>query len=151
MVDLGFVAFPVRHPSLEIRVWRKDAMVLICPPQHPLLKQRSVRLRDLVGQKFIAFTPDIPTRLATDTLLKKQGVDISIVMELDNIETVKRAVEIGAGIAIVPRSTVLQEVDQQTLAEIELSDVEFIRPVAVIYKRNKVLSPVLKLFLAMLG
>ena len=71
-------------------------------------------------------------------------------MEFDNIETVKRAVEIDAGMAIVPQGTVVQEVAKQTLAQVTLEDGEFYRPLAAIYKKNKVLSPAMKQFLAVL-
>jgi DNA-binding transcriptional LysR family regulator len=62
-------------------------------------------------------------------------------MEFDNIETVKRAVEIDAGISIVPQGTILQEVSKQTLVQLDLEDGEFYRPLAAIYKKNRVLSP----------
>jgi DNA-binding transcriptional LysR family regulator len=71
-------------------------------------------------------------------------------MEFDNIETVKRAVEIDAGVAIVPHGTITQEVSKQTLAEVQMDDAEFYRPLAAIFKRNKVLSPAMKQFLAVL-
>ena len=71
-------------------------------------------------------------------------------MEFDNIETVKRAVEIDAGISIVPQGTVMQEIAKQTLAAVQVEDGEFYRPLAAIYKKNKVLSPAMKQFLALL-
>ena len=71
-------------------------------------------------------------------------------MEFDNIETVKRAVEIDAGISIVPQGTIIQEVAKQTLAQVQFDDGEFYRPLAAIYKKNKVLSPAMKQFLAIL-
>ena len=71
-------------------------------------------------------------------------------MEFDNIETVKRAVEIDAGISIVPETTVVQELAKKTLAALEFQDGEFFRPSAAIYKKNKVLSPAMKQFLAVL-
>jgi DNA-binding transcriptional LysR family regulator len=71
-------------------------------------------------------------------------------MEFDNIETVKRAVEIDAGVSIVPQSTILQEVNKQTLAQAEFQDGEFYRPLAAIHKKNKVLSPAMRQFLAIL-
>ncbi len=71
-------------------------------------------------------------------------------MEFDNIETVKRAVEIDAGISIVPQGTVIQEVAKQTLAAVPMEDGDFYRPLAAIYKKNKVLSPAMKQFLALL-
>jgi DNA-binding transcriptional LysR family regulator len=85
-----------------------------------------------------------------DRILKDHAVQVNHVMEFDNIETVKRAVEIDAGVAIVPRGTVLQEVAKQTLTEVDLDDGEFYRPLAAIYKKSKVLSPAIKEFLATL-
>src|SRR5688572_30755564 len=150
VVDLGLVAYPVRDAKLEIVPLRKDMMVLICHPQHPLAKAKGINLNHISGQKFIGFEPDIPTRRAIDKILKENDVAVKHVMEFDNIETVKRAVEIDAGIAIVPHGTITQEVSKQTLAEIKLEDAEFYRPLAAIHKKNKVLSPAMKQFLNVL-
>src|SRR5205814_7864722 len=150
VVDLGLVAYPSRDNKLEVLPLRKDPLILICHPQHPFAKQKSVKMKTLSGQKFIGFQPDIPTRKALDKILKENSVEVQHVMEFDNIETVKRAVEIDAGIAIVPQGTVVQEVLKQTLAQVSLDDGEFYRPLAAIYKKNKVLSPAMKQFLAIL-
>jgi len=150
VVDLGLVAYPTRDSRLEILPLRKESLVLICHPQHPLAKLKGVKLKTLTGEKFISFEPDIPTRKAIDRILKDHGIHVQIVMEFDNIETVKRAVEIDAGVAIVPLTTVTQEVTKQTLAAVRLEDGEFSRQLAVIYKKNKVLSPAMKEFIALL-
>lgn len=150
VVDLGLVAYPVKDSKLEIVPLRKDMLVLICHPQHPFAKNKSVKLKAIDGQKFISFEPDIPTRRATDKILKDHEVTVQHAMEFDNIETVKRAVEIDAGIAIVPQGTITQEVSKQTLAEVRIEDAEFYRPLAAIYKKNKVLSPAMKQFLTVL-
>src|SRR5215467_7105151 len=150
VVDLGLVAYPVRDNKLEIYPLRKDPLVLICHPQHALAKSKVLKLKSLSGQKFIGFEPDIPTRKALDKILKDHSVHVQHVMEFDNIETVKRAVEIDAGVAIVPQGTVLQEIAKQTLAQVALEDGEFYRPLAAIYKKNKVLSPAMKELLSTL-
>ena len=150
VVDLGLVAYPSRESKLETVPLRKDPLVLICHPQHPFAKSKNVKLKALSGQKFIGFEPDIPTRKALDKILKENDVKVQHVMEFDNIETVKRAVEIDAGISVVPQGTILQEVAKQTLAQVQLEDGGFYRPLAAIYKKNKVLSPAVKQFLAIL-
>lgn len=150
VVDLGLVAYPVRDAKLEIVPLRKDMLVLIAHPQHPLAKAKTVHLKEIAGQKFIGFEPDIPTRRAIDKILKDRNITVQHVMEFDNIETVKRAVEIEAGIAIVPHNTVIQEVSKQTLAEVRIEDAEFFRPLAAIYRKTKVLSPAMKQFLSVL-
>ena len=150
VVDLGLVAFPSKDTKLEIVPLRRDNMVLICHPQHALAKLKTAKLSAITGQKFIAFEPDIPTRKAIDKILKDHSVSVQPVMEFDNIETVKRAVEIDAGISIVPQGTIMQEVAKQTLAAVQFEDAQFFRQLAAIYKKNKVLSPAMKQFLSIL-
>ena len=150
VVDMGLVAYPTRDSKLEIVPLRKDPLVLICHPTHPFAKSKSMRLKLIAGQKFIGFEPDIPTRKALDRILRDNNVDVQTVMEFDNIETVKRAVEIDAGVSIVPLGTISQEISKQTLAAVHLDDGDFFRPIAAIYKKNKVLSPAMKQFLAIL-
>jgi DNA-binding transcriptional LysR family regulator len=148
VADLGMVAYPVKDPKLEILQIRKDPLVVICHPDHPLSKKKAVKLKDLEGQKFVSFDPDIPTRKATDRVLRENKVHVHHAMEFDNIETVKRAVEIDAGLAIVPKSTITQEVAKQTLSEVKIEDVDLFRSIAIIYKKNKVLSPAMKQFIS---
>ena len=150
VVDLGLVAYPQKDPGLEVVPLRKEPLVLICHPHHPLAKLKSIKLKELQGQKFIHFEPDIPTRRAIDKVLKEARVTVELVMEFDNIETAKRAVEIDAGVAIVPEPTVMQEVSKRTLAAVALEGTDLFRPLAAIYKKNKVLSPALKQFLTVL-
>ena len=150
IVDLGLVAYPSHDPRLEIGHMPSDTLVLICHPQHPFAKQKSIKVKALSGQKFVNFERDIPTRRALDRIFKDHRVTVEQVMAFDNIETVKRAVEIDSGVAIVPHETVTQEVANQTLAAVELENGAYARPLAVIYKKSKVLSPAIKEFIALL-
>jgi LysR family transcriptional regulator, transcriptional activator of the cysJI operon len=147
IVDLGLVAYPNKDPKLEVVPLRKDPLVLICHPQHPFAKQKNVKLKVVAGQRFIGFEPDIPTRKALDKIFKDYGVEVKTVMEFDNIETVKRAVEIDAGVSIVPQGTITQEVAKQTLVAIAIEDADCFRTLAAIYKKGKVLSPAMKQFI----
>ncbi len=149
IVDLGLVAYPARDPKLEVVPLRKDALVLVCHPQHPLAKSKSVKVKALNGQKYVGFEKDIPTRKALDKIFKEQGVTVENVMEFDNVETVKRAVEIDSGIAVLPEATVRQEVADKTLVAIPLEG-NYRREIGAIYKKGKVLSPALKQFIELL-
>jgi LysR family transcriptional regulator, transcriptional activator of the cysJI operon len=150
VVDVGLVSYPEKDAKLEIVPLWKDRLVLICHPQNKLAKTKSIKLAELTANKFIAFEPDMPTRKAVDRILRDHNVSVQYAMEFDNIETVKRAVEIDAGVAIVPETTITQEVAKKTLAAIEFQDGEFFRPSAAIYKKHKVLSPAIKEFLGIL-
>jgi LysR family transcriptional regulator, transcriptional activator of the cysJI operon len=148
-VDLGLVAYPVHDARWEVVPLQRERLALTCHPAHPFAKLKSVKLKALQGQKVVSFEPDLPTRKALDKILRSQGVAVQHVMEFDNIETVKRAVELNCGIAIVPEATIKQEVAQHTLAVVPL-DGNYFRLLGAIYRRNKVLSPALKAFIALL-
>lgn len=150
-VDFGLVAFPAKTRQIEILPFRNDRLVLITHPNHALARKGEIELEDLGGQKFIGFDPDIPTRKAVDMIFRDSKLEIEPVMEFDNIETVKRAVEIDHGIAIVPFATVLQEVKQGSLAAIPLKGDGFTRPLAILHRKGRVLTPAMKKFIEVLG
>ena len=149
VADLGLVAFPERDTKLETVVFRHDPLVVVCHPQHPLAKMKSVKLKALGGHKLVGFERDIPTRKALDRLLQDGGVKADYAMQLDDIETVKQAVELDYGVAVLPEETIRGEVANRTLAAVRLEG-NYSRPLAVIYKNGKVLSPAMKQFIELL-
>tara|TARA_B110000037_G_scaffold29139_1_gene34774 strand:- start:48574 stop:49503 length:930 start_codon:yes stop_codon:yes gene_type:complete len=149
-VDLGLVAYPTKMRQLEIIPFQEDKLVLVASPQHTLAKQKSVKIEQLQDEKLIGFDRDIPTRKATDQIFRDFKIDVEPVMEFDNIETVKRAVEINAGLAFVPSATVQQEVKQGLLRTIPFEGLEFSRPLALIHRKGLVLTPAMKKFIACL-
>lgn len=150
-VDFGLVAFPQKLRQIETIPFRNDRLVLITHPNHALAKTTDVDLKTLAGHKFIGFDPDIPTRKAVDQIFRDNKLEITPVMEFDNIETVKRAVEIDHGIAIVPQATVVQEVKQGTLSAIAFKGKEFTRPLAILHRKGRVLTPAMKKFIETLS
>jgi DNA-binding transcriptional LysR family regulator len=150
-VDIGLVAFPVKVRQIEALPFRNDQLVLITHPQHPLAKRTEIELRELQGHKFIGFDPDIPTRKAVDHIFRENKLEIEPVMEFDNIETVKRAVEIDHGIAVVPLATVLQEGRQGSLSIVTFKGKEFTRPLAILHRKGRVLTPAMKKFIETLS
>ncbi|MDR2513494.1 MAG: LysR family transcriptional regulator [Puniceicoccales bacterium] len=139
--DLGLIAYPTKTRDLEVIPFAEDCLVVICNPAHPLAKRKRVKLAELASQCFIGFDHDIPTRKATDRIFCEYGVKLVPSMEFDNVETLKRAVEVGAGVALVPAETVRQEVAQQTLVELSLEDCHIKRPLAYIHRKTAVLTP----------
>ena len=150
-VDFGLVAFPQKQRQIEMIPFRNDRLVLITHPNHSLAQATEVDLKTLAGQKFIGFDPDIPTRKAVDTIFRDNKLEITPVMEFDNIETVKRAVEIDHGIAIVPQATVQQELRQGTLAIVPFKGKEFTRPLAILHRKGRVLTPAMRKFVETLS
>ena len=143
-IDLGLVAYPQKHKQLEILPFHDDILVLVVSPEHPLAKRKSVDIDEVAGQKFIGFEPDIPTRKATDQIFKEANIEAEPVMEFDNVETVKRAVEINAGIAILPQTTVVREEEQGLLKVLKFKNKSYKRPLALIHRKGRVLTPAIK-------
>lgn len=149
-VDIGLVACPSKRPGLAYQVFEEDEMVLIVHPNHPLASRESVPIGALSGERFISFEPDMPTRKMIDRHLRAQSVVPTHVMEFDNIETVKRAVEVESGISIVPQNTVRQEIAGGVLKMLRLEGERLSRPLGVIYQRNRPCSPAQAEFLSAL-
>ncbi len=148
--DLGLVAFPSRRQGLIVENFWRDKLVVICHPGHAFAERRRIKLRDLEGERFIAFEPDLPTRKAIDRVLRGGGIHIDQVMELDNIEAVKRAVAIENGISIVPLTTVAEECRHHSLVAVEVESFDMWRPLGALYRRHRPISPAQKQFLVML-
>lgn len=150
LCDLGIVAYPREGRQIGVMPLSADEMVLAMAPSHPLAQgQGEVDWQALHGERFVTFTRDIPTRQALDRLLDDKGVAVEVVMEFDNVETIKRSVEAGVGIAIIPRRTVGHEAQSGTLALRSLHG-RPPRPVGVIYKRGKSFSLAVRKFLDIL-
>ena len=135
VTDLGIVAYPHKHNQIEIVPFTQQRMVLICPPDQSLAKLKKIPIDRLKEVDFIGFERDIPTRKAIDKILKTAQIRVNYVMEFDNIETIKRSVEAGIGISIVPESTVQQELRSGSLIARPFTKT-FWRPVAIIYRKQ---------------
>lgn len=150
-VELGIVAYPEPRRGLMIVPMASDRLVLICAPEHEFAEREEIKVTELKGHDFVSFERDIPTRRATDKILKSYGVDIRKIAEFDNIETIKHSVEVGFGLAIVPRPSVMSEKRNKLLAVIELAEKDWIRPVGVIHRSKRTLSVAAKKFVQLLA
>lgn len=150
VVDLGVIAYPAKNRELEYIPLLEDELVVIASPEHPISQMETVDLTDLENHNYIGFDNDIPTRKATDQIFRDAKVNILPVMEFDNIETVKRAVEINAGIAIVPKGTVRQETEKGLLTQKYFKNKRFLRPIYIIHRKGRVLTPAMEKFISLL-
>ncbi len=149
-VDIGLVAVPKRDKRLDVHEFEDEPLVLVCSTKHPLSHEQEVDIHRLQFERFIAFEKDVPTRAWIDSILERYNVVVRPVMEFDNIETVKRAVEINSGLSILPRTAVLQEVGSGTIQAISISNEEFIRPTGIIVRKGKILGQAGRYFIELL-
>ena len=149
-VDLGIVSYPASSPDLNVIPLRSEGMVLVCQPEHPLAKFNAVMAEQLQGMEFIAFDRDLSIRKEIDRYLRQRSVGIRVVMEFDNIETIKQALQIGAGVSILPEPTVSTEVSNGSLAAVRLIAPELRRPLGIIHRQRKVFTPTAAKFVELL-
>jgi DNA-binding transcriptional LysR family regulator len=148
--DLGLVSYPRATRTIKAIQWREEPMVLVCAPWHRLADRRQIDLADLQGEKLIGFDSDLTIRREIDQVLNQHRIDVQVVMEFDNIETIKRAIEIDAGIALLPAPTITREVESGSLVGISLTTDELVRPLGIIYRRGRDLSTTARRFIELL-
>jgi len=146
-IDLGIVAYPQRRPGISVIPFRQDRLVIVTPPGHPLARTRSASLARLQGEPLVGFERDIPTRKETDRLLRRHQVEPRYVTELDNIETIKRIVEIGHGLALLPEPAVAPEVKSKSLGMVQIADEAALRPLGIIHRQGRIFSSAAQKFL----
>lgn len=149
-VDLGIVSYPVTSAELSVIPLRSERMVLVCHPKHHLAEHEAITAEHLRNEDFVAFDHDLIIRKEIDRYLRQRSVPIRVVMEFDNIETIKQAVEIGAGISILPEPTVRQERETGTLAAVRLIAPQLQRPIGIIHRQRKAFTPTSAKFVELL-
>jgi DNA-binding transcriptional LysR family regulator len=148
--DLGLVSYPEESASMAKIPWRTEPMVLVCYPQHALAKRRSVALSMLRNEAFVAFQDGLKIREEIDQALATQNVSVRVELAFDNIETIKRAIEIGAGVSLLPEPTVAREVESGSLVQIPVEGSPLVRPLGIIHRRDRKLSETAQHFIQLL-
>lgn len=152
-VDVGVVtASPGQAGFIEIPI-AEYATVVVVYPGHPLADAGvdSISAADLAGSPLILMEEGTNLRTYVDRLLSAAGVEERVAIELDNVEAIKKMIEAGLGISLLPLVTVEAEVAAGRLAALALADVpKAQRRITAIYRRDKYLSAALKAFLEVL-
>ena len=148
--DVGIMSYPPAKGALSIVSLRNEPMAFVCHPNHRLARRKTVLPSDLNGEPFVAFDPELTIRKAIDRALRQRNVKVNIVMAFDNIETIKQAIIIDAGVSILPRHTVQSEANGRTLAVVPIAIPGLVRPVGIIHRRNKPLTPTVSRFIDLL-
>jgi DNA-binding transcriptional LysR family regulator len=149
-IDIGLVAVPKRDKRLNMYDFEDEPLVLVCSPRHPLADSSQVDIHKVQFERFIAFEKNVPTRLWIDGILRRYNITVRPVMEFDNIETIKRAVEINCGISILPRTAIAQELAGGTIRSVKFSNENFVRPTGIIVRKDKILGQAGRYFIEML-
>lgn len=135
--DLGIVSFPRSGGDFAAIPWQEQRMQLVVSPDHELAGRRHEQVGVLAGEPFVGFCRELKVRRQIDRWLKEEQVLVHVIHEFDNCENIKRAVEIGAGVSILPEPTVRSEIEQGTLVAVKLVGVDWCRPLGFIHRRNR--------------
>jgi DNA-binding transcriptional LysR family regulator len=136
-VNLGILSYPEERGGISIIPWREEPMVLACHPDHKFAKLKKIDVKLLANETLVGFDTDLVIWKKIDRFLKNRGVDPNVMVRFDNIEAIKRAVEAGSGVALLPRPTVEHELQLGTLAVIPLAHSHFSRPIGIIHRKGR--------------
>lgn len=149
-IHIGLVAVPRRDKRLDVYEFEDEPLVLVCSPKHPLASESEIDIHKLQYERFIGFENNVPTRMWIDGILQRYNIVIRPAMEFDNIETVKRAVELNSGVSILPRTAIVQELASKTMKAIEFTNERFFRPTGIIVRKDRILSREARYFIELL-
>lgn len=136
VIDIGVVAYPEKRTNINVSLCGEDQLILITHPKHKLADRKFVTLKNINKEPFIAFESGIPTREAIDSVLQKNNITVDTRMTNDNIFTLKKAVEAGIGVSIVPSNSVNEEVQKGSLVRLPIRDINISRPIALLQRKN---------------
>jgi len=136
-IDLGIVEWPVHSPALDSQPLRRDALVLIAPPWHPLVGHGPLRLSDLRGQTFVLRESGSGTRSLGEQILGPVAADISVAMELAQPEAIVRVVEAGMGLAFISEAIVVDQLVRGTVRALPLTEVTLGHDFSLVVLRDR--------------
>src|SRR5882724_11146964 len=114
----------------------KDELTLVVPPKHPLAKRREVDVADLGGESFVAHIVESPFRRRVIELFARHRTVLNMPTEMPTIESIKRFVQMGMGVAIVPRMCVAWEIDHGWMKEVKVRQMNLPRHVYPVSRRG---------------
>lgn len=149
-VDLGLISYPKSTRTLKAITLQQETMLLVTSPKHRFAAEESLSIRDLDGTDFVGFDNDLKIRRELDRTFAQSHVEPRLVMEFDNIETIKRAIEIDSGVSLLPEPTIQRELQLGTLSAIPIRDLELVRPIGLVYRHGNPLGKTTRQFVEML-
>jgi DNA-binding transcriptional LysR family regulator len=140
--DLGLMSYAESSREIVALPWRKEEMVVAVAPGHRLAGRESVRAADLDGEPFIGFDDDLPIERHIERYLRDHKVEVEMVLHFDNLLMIKEAVAHGAGLSIMPRRVMLDDIRNERLIALRLKPAELYRPLYIIHRRRRVFNAV---------
>jgi DNA-binding transcriptional LysR family regulator len=146
-VEIGVISFKPNDTALKSLSVGLDELALVVAPDHPLAQKQIISVRELGAESFIAHNVPSPYREKVIKTFAQARTPLNISMEMPTLESIKRLVEQGLGIALIPRLAAQIEIDRKQLAGLVVREMKFERRLHLIYRRGATLSHAAKAFL----
>ena len=150
-VDLGLVSYPEPTKTIAVEKWRLEEMVLAMAPDHRLASFAEIAPEDLRGEDFIGFDDDLPIRRHVDKFLRDHGVEVNLEKHFDNIQMIKEAVAVGAGVSILPARILNPEIEMGRVVAAPLARPGLQRPLGIIHRKRKTFNRAVEAFRKLLN
>lgn len=148
--DLGLVSYPQSDKEIAAIPWRREQMMVVAAPAHPLASRVVLKPADLSQQDFVAFDDDLRVGWEVKRYLRESGARVNFVMHFDNVQTMKEAVTLGTSISILPVRVLRNDLEQGRLVAIPLEGCALVHPLGVIHRRRKKFNRATQAFLEVL-
>jgi DNA-binding transcriptional LysR family regulator len=147
--DFGFVGGHLAGDEVDVLAWMTDQLALVVPSNHHLARKKSVTIADLRRERFILREAGSATRAAVARHLKKAALEVETVMEMENPESVKKAVQSGLGIAFISKFAIETELKAKSLVAIRVNGLDINRELKIVYRKDKHLGRAAQKFIDM--
>jgi len=145
--EIGIVSFKPSDPAIAALPVLTDELALIVPPNHPLAARKIVSVRELGAESFIAHNVPSPYRERVVRTFEKYRTPLNISLEMPTLEAIKRFVEGGMGVALVPRLTAQAEIARGQIAALTVREMKLERKLYLVHRKSATLSHAARAFL----
>lgn len=139
MIDMAFVEGRITDSSLSTVLLDTDSLILAVSPKHPFAKRGSISIFELQQAKLIMRLPDSGTRRLFESHLMSRGLsidDFNVILEIDNIATIKDLIRRNFGVSILGKSACQDELNKGKLIALPIEDLSMIREINMVYHKN---------------
>jgi len=140
-LDFGVLTSQRIATGLRSIVIAADDLEVLLPPAHPFASQKRVTMEQFRQQTIIAHNDPSPARDYVLRVFADRGLPLSTMISLPSLDAIKRAVEMGLGIALLPRRCALSEIRTRTLVALPLTSVSRSASLRLAFRRERDLSP----------
>lgn len=139
-VDFGLISYPKASKTVNSTNWIEESMILAASSGHALVHRDEVSPQDLTSEALVAFAPNLRIRHEIDRYLRQLGITMQVAAELDNIDSVRHAMEVNSAVAFLPRASVKEELEKGSIVALNCPWLDLKRPLGLIQRRNDTLS-----------